>query len=175
MFDLTPHIEKLHQKMQNDESNYAKAKLKDSRVEMFLHFSLYAEVTIDYTRAGFMRGGKRVRYGASGTRNATRDLNRIPANKHPKGPPRSTAVIVRYYDLSRTRKDWRSFRRVNFGSMNSVKDDSTGRFTTNFADVVNSGQVPPPPLTLKRSEKRKLAKIISNGNNWNYYCNRFKR
>ena len=140
---------------------YAEAKLADRRVQTFLHFALYAVVKFDYTRVGRIgKGGKRIRHGSSGTRDGTCDLSRVPADDQPKGPPMSQAVIIRYYDLSKTRKAWRSFYRRNFQSINAVLNDATGRFTTDFTEVINTGQVPPPAFTLSRAEKRKLYKVL---------------
>lgn len=147
-----------------DSSPYLEAKLADNRVELFLHFALYAVCKIDYKRVGILKKGKRIRKGASGTRDATCDLTRVPPDKHPIGPPLPNNIIVRYFDLSRTRKDWRSFYRKNFISINAVKSDKNGRWTTDFTQLINEGQVPPPPLTLSRTEKRKLNRIIRKKN-----------
>ena len=135
-------------------------KMADSRVEVFLHFALYTICKIDYSRVGVIKKGRRIRKGSSGTRDATCDLDRVPASKRPSGPPLSQAVIIRYYDLSKTRKDWRSFYRSKFISINAVWSDDQKKFVTDFNEVVNEGLVPPPTLTLSMSEKRKLYKIL---------------
>lgn len=142
---------------------YAEEKLADNRVSTFLWFALHSVVKFDYTRIGVKSPltGNIIRKGSSGTRDGTCDLSRVPAKDKPKGPPLSQAVVIRYYDLSTSRKAWRSFRRNKFQSINAVLDDNTGRFTTDFNQVVNSGQVPPPSFTLSRTEKRKLLKIVN--------------
>ena len=158
---VTYHKELMAQLEADAGGKYAEEKLADKRVAVFLHFVLYAVVKFDYTRVGRIgKGGTRIRHGSSGTRDGTCDLSRVPADDQPKGPPLSQAIIIRYYDLSRTRKAWRSFYRRNFQSINAVLNDATGRFTTDFNEVINTGQVPPPAFSLSRAEKRKLYKVL---------------
>ena len=143
--------------------DYARTKLRDNRVEHFLHFALYTEVRIEYTRVGRKgKGGTIIRKGNSGTRVATCDKTRIPSDKHPEGPPMSQAVIIRYFDKSRTRQDWRSFYRRNFIASFAWLDDETGRFTTNPSKLVDSGQVPAPSFALSRGDERRVKRIIKN-------------
>lgn len=158
---LTYHTELMAEMEKAAVGGYAEAKLADKRVEVFLHFALYAVVKFDFTRVGRIgKGGKRIRHGSSGTRDGTCDLSRVPAADQPKGPPLPQNIIIRYYDLSTTRKAWRSFYRRNFQSINAVLNDETGRFTTDFNAVINTGQVPPPSFSLSKSQKRKLYKLI---------------
>jgi len=148
-------------------SKYANAKLLDSRVQVFLHFAQYAILKFDYTKETKKVNKKIIRQrGPSGTRDGTCDLDRVPANVRPTGAPLPNNIIIRYYDLTKSRKGWRSFYRKNFISVNSVFNDATKEYTTDFAEVVNSGQVPPPPLVLSMSQKRKLFKVLKrkNGN-----------
>jgi hypothetical protein len=134
--------------------------LASNNVEVFLAFALHTICKIDYKRIGILKRGKRIRKGASGTRDATCDLTRVPPNKRPKGPPLSQAVLIRYYDLTKSRKDWRSFRRTNFISINAVWSDVTKQFTTDFASVINDGTVPPLNIALSRTDKRKLHRVL---------------
>lgn len=134
-------------------SDHAKQKLRDNRVTHFLHFALYTEINIEYRKIN--RGGN------SGTRRATRDLSRIPLDKHPKNPPYPTNKQVRYFDKSRTRQDWRSFRRTNFIASFAWLDDTTGNMTTEPARLVASGQVPPPNFRLSRGDERRIKRIIA--------------
>jgi hypothetical protein len=159
---LLKYWEEFNDLAERDIKEYSDIKLAERRVEVFLHFALYTICKIDYKRIGILKRGKRIRKGASGTRDATCDLKRIPSSAHPKGPPLSQAVIVRYYDLSRTRKAWRSFYRKNFISFNAAWSDERKEFTTDLVSLINEGLVPPAPVALSRSEKRKLFRVMQN-------------
>jgi hypothetical protein len=149
-------------------SDYAKQKLRDNRITHFLHFALYTYIRFEYTRVGVKgKGGTIIRRGNSGTRVGTCDLTRVPSDKQPKGPPLSQAVIIRYYDNTRPRKDWRSFYRRNFIASFAWLNDETGRYTTNPAELVESGQVPPPSFNLSRGDKRRVKRIIKTLNRKN--------
>lgn len=144
-----------------DDSDIIDQRLRDNRVTHFLHFALYTDIRFEYTRIGQVnKEGRRVRHGNSGTRVGTCDLNRIPPSKHPAGEPLPQHTIIRYFDKSRTRQDWRSFYRRNYIAAFAWLDDETGEFTTDPVDLINSGQVPPPPLALSRGMERKVKKII---------------
>ncbi len=71
------------------------------------------KVRFDYTRV-FARNSTKPRRSHSGLRTGARDLKHIPTHKHPhKRIP--VKGVRRYYDYKR--KDWRSFRIKEFGSL----------------------------------------------------------
>ena len=80
--------------------DYSRQKLRDNRVTHWLHFAKHTVVRFEFTRIGQLIGSphRRVRHGNSGTREGTIDLDRIPKDKHPKGPRMSKRKIIRYFD-----------------------------------------------------------------------------
>lgn len=72
-----------------------------------------SNVTFNYTLIG---KNVRKQKGNSGFRRGTRNLELVPASKHPKKRIHRLSTR-RYYDQGR--KDWRSFRANKFGNMTS--------------------------------------------------------
>lgn len=143
--------------------DYSRQKLRDNRVTHWLHFALYTKVRFEFTRIGQVKGNppRRVRHGNSGTREGTLQLSRIPTDVHPKGPRLSQRVIIRYFDLTRSRNAWRSFYRRNFIASFAWWNDDTNQYTIDPAELVASGQVPPPKaFKLTKGQERRAARII---------------
>ena len=87
-------------------------------------------VIFNYTMLGFGQSGRK---GNSGLRQGTRNLDLVPASKHPVNRVRKLSTR-RYYDQGR--RDWRSFKSSNFGNIQSFQSKKTGRF---IKDPVKAG------------------------------------